>query len=232
VDCGRLFIVGTPIGNLGDLTPRAAEILGTVSVVAAEDTRQAAKLLRHLGIRVPTLSYHEHSEARREHELLARLARGERVALVTDAGMPAVSDPGARLVRAAASAGHAIEVVPGPSALTAALALSGLDATRFVFEGFPPREGKARRRLFRQLAGEHRAIVFFEGPHRLAATVKDLADILGPDREVAVCRELTKLHEEVRRATLGEAAAFYAQNPPRGEITLVVGPAPKGSTRP
>ncbi|MBM3266597.1 MAG: 16S rRNA (cytidine(1402)-2'-O)-methyltransferase [Candidatus Sericytochromatia bacterium] len=222
--------MGTPIGNLGDLTPRAAEILRSVATVAAEDTRQAAKLLNHLGIRVPTVSYHEHNAGRRQPELLARLERGEHVALVTDAGMPAISDPGSHLVRAAAAAGHPVEVVPGPSALTAALAVSGLEATRFVFEGFPPREGKARRRLFRQLAGEHRAIVFFEGPHRLAATLGDLAAILGADRQVAVCRELTKVHEEVFRATLGDAAAHYATHAARGEITLVVGPAPRPAT--
>ncbi len=221
---GRLYVVGTPIGNLQDITARAAAVLRAVSAVAAEDTRQTAKLLKHLEIRVPMVSYHEHNANRREAELLARLERGEAIALVTDAGMPAISDPGAKLVRAAAAAGHAVEVVPGPSALTAALAASGMDATRFVFEGFPPREGKARRRIFRQLVDERRAIVFFEGPHRLAATLKDLADILGADREVAVCRELTKLHEEVYRATLGEAAAHYAAQPAKGEITIVLGP--------
>ena len=219
---GRLYLVGTPIGNLGDITARALEVLRTVDLIAAEDTRQTAKLLNHFELHVPMASYHEHNAARREPELLERLGRGERIALVTDAGMPAISDPGASLVHSAAERGIEVQVVPGPSALTSALALSGLEATRFVFEGFPPREGKARRRLLRQLVGEHRAIVFFEGPHRLGATLRDLAAILGPDRPVAVCRELTKLHEEVFRGTLAEAAAHYAAHPPKGEATLVV----------
>jgi len=224
---GRLFIVGTPIGNLGDITLRALDVLRTADAVAAEDTRQTAKLLNHFGIRVPTLSYHAHSAARRETELLDRLDRGERIALVTDAGMPAVSDPGYELVRAAFERGIAVEVVPGASALTAALAVSGIDTTRFVFEGFPPREGKARRRLFRTIAAEHRAIVFFEGPHRLADTLTDLAAILGGDRELAVCRELTKLHEQVWRGTLESGAAHFQATPPKGEATVVVGPRPR-----
>lgn len=227
---GRLYLVGTPIGNLGDITARALEVLREVDLVAAEDTRQTAKLLNHFEIRVPTTSYHEHNAARREPELLARLERGERIALVTDAGMPAISDPGSTLVRAAADRGHEVQVVPGASALTAALALSGLDATRFVFEGFPPREGKARRRIFRQLAGEHRAIVFFEGPHRLVASLRDLAAILGVDRPVAVCRELTKIHEEVFRGSLAEAAAHFEAHPPKGEATLVLGPASRAAS--
>lgn len=221
---GRLYLVGTPIGNLGDISARALETLREVDLVAAEDTRQTAKLLRHFGIRVPTVSYHEHNAARREPELLERLERGDRIALVTDAGMPGISDPGASLVSLAARCGIEVQVIPGASALTAALALSGLDVTRFVFEGFPPREGKARRRIFRQLAQEPRAIVFFEGPHRLVASLRDLAAILGSERPVAVCRELTKMHEQVFRGTLAEAAAHFEANPPRGEVTLVVGP--------
>jgi 16S rRNA (cytidine1402-2'-O)-methyltransferase len=224
---GRLFIVGTPIGNLGDMTLRALEVLKSADAIAAEDTRQTAKLLNHFEIRVPTLSYHAHSASRREAELLDRLESGERIALVTDAGMPAVSDPGYALVRGAFERDIPVEVVPGASALTAAIAVSGVDTTRFVFEGFPPREGKARRRLFRTMIDEHRAIIFFEGPHRLADTLADLAGILGGDREVAICRELTKLHEQVWRGTLDTGAAHFVTHPPKGEATIVVGPKPR-----
>lgn len=231
---GKLYLVGTPIGNLADMAPRGLETLRTVSLITAEDTRRTYKLLAHFGIRVPLLSYHDHNRLRREPEIMARLLAGHDVALVSDAGMPAISDPGASLVARAAAGGIPIVVIPGPSALTAAVALSGVDTTRFVFEGFPPRTGKMRRRLFGQLAGESRTIVLFEGPHRLLETLRDLGALLGYDRSIAVCRELTKMHEEVFRGTVAEAIAAFELSPPRGECTLVIGKrlAPTPSDRP
>ena len=229
---GRLFVVGTPIGNLEDVTARALSTLREVTVIAAEDTRQTAKLLARYQISTPTVSYHEHSPARRSAELIAQLLAGEDVALVTDAGMPVLSDPGGELVQQAIAAGVSVVPVPGPSALTAAVAVSGISADRFAFEGFLPREGKARRRLLRDMAQERRALVFFEGPHRLGATLADMAAIFGAERPVAICRELTKIHEEVVRTTLGEAASRYAQGGVLGEITLVVGPAPRHGPEP
>ncbi|MBU6428754.1 MAG: 16S rRNA (cytidine(1402)-2'-O)-methyltransferase [Cyanobacteria bacterium REEB65] len=219
---GTLYIVGTPIGNLSDISLRALETLKTVGLVAAEDTRQTGKLLARYEISVPLVSYHEHSAARREAELLDRLKGGESIALVSDAGMPVLSDPGQDLVQAAAAAGFPVVVIPGPSALTAAVAVSGIAADRFAFEGFLPREGKARRRILRDLATERRALVFYEAPHRLASALNDMATLLGADRPIAVCREMTKLHEEVFRGTLAEAAARYCGQAARGEITLVV----------
>lgn len=224
---GTLYVVGTPIGNLEDVTPRALAVLTAVAAIAAEDTRQTVKLLNRHQIVTPLVSYHEHNAGRRGPELIARLVEGQDLALVTDAGMPAISDPGQDLVQAAIAAGVAVRVVPGPSAVTAALAVSGVPAERFVFEGFPPREGKARRRLLRDLAAERRAMVFFEGPHRLTRTLVDMAAILGPERTVAVCRELTKIHEEVFRGTLAEAAARFEAVPARGEITIVIGGLPR-----
>jgi 16S rRNA (cytidine1402-2'-O)-methyltransferase len=224
---GTLVLVGTPIGNLGDLAPRAAEALAAADVVCCEDTRRTGKLLALAGVeRRPFVVVNEHTEAREIPRVLARLARGERVAVVSDAGMPGVSDPGERLVAAAVAEGHPVEVVPGPSAALAALVVSGLPAGRFVFEGFLPRKGAARAERLAAVAGEPRTVVVFEAPHRVARTLADLVDACGPDRRVAVARELTKLHEEVWRGTLAGAAAWAADREPPGEIVLVVEGAP------
>ena len=220
---GALVLVGTPIGNMADLSPRAAEALRSADAIACEDTRRTGRLLELGGIgRRPLLVVNDHTEARQVREVLARLDRGERVAVVTDAGMPGISDPGERLVRAVARAGYTVEVVPGPSAAVAALVVSGLPTGRFVFEGFLPRRGSGRTERLAALAGERRTIVLYESPHRLARTLADLVSALGEDRRVAVARELTKLYEEVWRGTLAGAAAWAAEMPPRGEIALVV----------
>lgn len=218
-----LVLVGTPIGNLGDLSPRAVEELAKADVVACEDSRRTGRLLQHAGIRArELLVVNDHNEAQRVEEVLARLARGQRVAVVTDAGMPGISDPGERLVRAASRDGFRVEVVPGPSAAVAALVASGLPTARFVFEGFLARKAGARRQRLAELADEQRTLVFYEAPHRVTATLTDLATVLGGWRKVAVARELTKLHEEVWRGLLHEAVAWAEVTPPRGEIALVV----------
>jgi 16S rRNA (cytidine1402-2'-O)-methyltransferase len=222
---GSLVVVGTPIGNLADLSPRAAEALRGADVVACEDTRRTAPLLRHAGAEAPMVAVHRHNEAARAADLVGRMRAGARVALVSDAGMPLVSDPGARLVRAALDEGLAVEVVPGPSAVTAALAASGLAGEGgFAFLGFAPRRAAERRRLVERLAGLDVPAVAFESPRRLPGLLADLAAAL-PDRPVAVCRELTKLHEEVVRGTAAEVAHRLAE-PVRGEVTVVVGAAP------
>jgi 16S rRNA (cytidine1402-2'-O)-methyltransferase len=227
VTAGALVLVGTPIGNLGDLAPRAAQALAGADAVCCEDTRRTGKLLSLAGIeRRPLVVVNEHTEAREIPRVLARLARGERVALVSDAGMPGVSDPGERLVAAAVAAGHAVEVVPGPSAVVAALVVSGLPAGRFVFEGFLPRKGAVRRDRLAEVAAESRTIVLYEAPHRLARTLADLVAVCGGDRRVAIARELTKLHEQVWRGTLAEAVAWVAEREPPGEIVVVLDGAP------
>lgn len=222
-----LVVAATPLGNLGDATPRLAAELAGADVVAAEDTRRLRTLVAGLGVTLTgrVVSYHEGNERTRTDELIAALRAGSRVVLVTDAGTPAVSDPGYRLVAAAAAAGLAVTTVPGPSAVTAALAVAGLPVDRWCFEGFLPRRAGERRTRLAELAGEPRTLIFFEAPHRLAATLGDLAAAFGADRPAAVCRELTKLHEEVRRGRLGELAG-WAANPVRGELTLVVAGAP------
>jgi 16S rRNA (cytidine1402-2'-O)-methyltransferase len=227
---GALVLIGTPIGNLGDLSPRAVEELARADVVACEDSRRTGRLLQHAGVRARALLVvNDHNEAQRVGEVLTRLARGERVAVVTDAGMPGISDPGERLVRAAARDGHTIEVVPGPSAAIAALVASGLPTARFVFEGFLSRKAGSRRQRLAELVDDERTLVFYEAPHRLAATLTDLCAVLGAWRRVAVARELTKLHEEIWRGHLNEAAAWATETPPRGEIALVVqGALPPG----
>jgi 16S rRNA (cytidine1402-2'-O)-methyltransferase len=227
---GALVLIGTPIGNLGDLSPRAVEELARADVVACEDSRRTGRLLQHAGVRARALLVvNDHNEAQRVGEVLTRLARGERVAVVTDAGMPGISDPGERLVRAAARDGHTIEVVPGPSAAIAALVASGLPTARFVFEGFLSRKAGPRRQRLAELVDDERTLVFYEAPHRLAATLTDLCAVLGAWRRVAVARELTKLHEEIWRGHLNEAAAWATETPPRGEIALVVqGALPPG----
>jgi 16S rRNA (cytidine1402-2'-O)-methyltransferase len=225
---GLLSVVGTPIGNLSDLSPRAAETLSRADVVVCEDSRRTGKLLAHLGARRdgrPELVVaNEHTEVPRLDLVLDRLAAGLRVALVSDAGMPTISDPGRHVVAAAAEAGHRIEVVPGPTAISSALALSGLVADRFVFEGFLPRKGRERAQRLVDLASDERAVVLYESPKRVAATLADLAAACGPDRSVVVARELTKLHETVLRSTLGQVGALLDNDEQRGEFVVVLGP--------
>ncbi len=218
---GTLYIVGTPIGNLGDLSPRAVETLRTADFVAAEDTRVTLKLLTHFDIHRPLVSYYEHNKAESGRTILARLLSGESCALVTDAGMPAISDPGEDLVRLCAGAGVEVRVVPGPSAAVSALALSGLPTGRFTFEGFLSVNRSARFEHLDSLRGERRTMVFYEAPHKLLATLTDMLEVLG-DRRVSLCRELTKVHEEVQRTTLSRAVEFYRENVPRGEYVLVL----------
>lgn len=224
---GRLVLVATPIGNLGDLSPRAVETLAGADVILCEDTRRTRQLLTHAGISRPRLvSVPDHKEAGAVGDVLERLDRGEQVALVTDAGMPAISDPGHRLVAAAAAAGHAVEVVPGPSAAIAALAVSGLPTARFCFEGFLPRKGSARTARLHVLRTEARTTVLYEAPHRLRETLVDLVEALGPTRLVALARELTKLHEETWRGTLADAVEHVTATRPRGEYVIVLAGAP------
>jgi 16S rRNA (cytidine1402-2'-O)-methyltransferase len=220
---GTLVLAATPIGDPRDAAPRLAQELATADVVAAEDTRRLRRLLTDLAV-TPTgsvVSYHEHNEAARTPDLVARLVAGERVVVVTDAGMPSVSDPGYRLVAAAVEAGVRVTCVPGPSAVLMALAVSGLPVDRFCFDGFLPRKPGERAKVLAEVAEERRTIVFFEAPHRLAETLAAMRDAFGPDRRAAVCRELTKTYEEVRRGTLNELVA-WAQDGVKGEITVVV----------
>jgi len=221
---GRLQVVATPIGNLADLSERAREALAEADLIAAEDTRHTGALLKAMGLATPLLSLHEHNESRRVPALLARLAQGERVALVSDAGTPLLSDPGYELVRAAVAAGYEVSAIPGPSAVTAALAVAGLPTDRFCFEGFLPARPRERRAALEALAHERRTLVFFEAPHRIAAALTDMAAMLGPERAAVVARELTKAHETLYRGTLRELAARATTeaNFARGEITLVV----------
>ena len=221
----RLWLVATPIGNLADIAPRAVEVLAAVSFVACEDTRRTGLLLQRLGIGGrPLVAMHEHNEVAVASQIVERLAAGETAAYITDAGMPTISDPGQRLVEAVAAAGLPVSVVPGPSAPVAALAVSGLPAQRWAMEGFLPRGGNARSMRLAEIADSPRTVVLFESPNRLGATLADLVEACGAERPAAVARELTKLHEEVLRATLGELAARFAE-PPKGEIVVVVGPA-------
>jgi 16S rRNA (cytidine1402-2'-O)-methyltransferase len=229
---GTLFVVGTPIGNLGDLTDRARATLASVELVAAEDTRRTGLLLKAIGVSVRMVSLYDANEAARAAEVIAELERGHDVAIVSDGGMPLVSDPGYRVVRAAAERGVDVRVVPGPSAAIAALVVSGLPTDRWAFEGFLPRKGPARRARLAALAAEPRTLLFFESPRRTAATLADLAATFGSGREAALCRELTKLHEETVRGTLGELAAAFAETGPRGEVVLVVGGAPEAAAGP
>ncbi len=225
---GTLYLVPTPIGNLGDLSPRAAETLAAVDFIAAEDTRVSIKILNHLGLKKPMVSYYRHNTETSGPQILQRLLAGEDCALVTDAGTPAISDPGEELVALCVEAGVMVVSLPGPCALVTALAASGLPTGRFTFEGFLAMNKKNRREHLDSLRGETRTMVFYEAPHKLVATLSDLAETFGTDRRVALCRELTKLHEEVIRTTLGQALERYReQPPPRGEFVLVVeGAAP------
>ncbi len=219
---GTLYLVPTPIGNLGDISKRMADTLAQVDFVAAEDTRVSLKLLNHLDIKKPMLSYHRHNTQTGGPQVLARLRAGENGALVTDAGMPAISDPGEELVAQCVEEGIPVVALPGPCALVTALAVSGQPTGRFTFEGFLAMNKKNRRAHLESLRGEERTMIFYEAPHKLAATLEDLAQVFGGDRPVSLCRELTKLHEEVLRTTLGQAAEHYRNTPPKGEFVLVV----------
>lgn len=224
---GALVLVATPIGNLGDLSPRAVEALAAADVVACEDTRRTGRLLEHAGVRAPRLLVvNDHTEPAQVRTVLDLLDEGKRVAVVSDAGTPGISDPGERLVAAATNAGHAVEVVPGPSAAIAALVASGLATGRFCFEGFLPRKGSGRTDRLAALAPEPRTMVLYEAPHRLARTLADLAAALGPSRRVTLARELTKLHEELWRGSLDGAVEWAEADPPRGEFVIVVAGAP------
>jgi 16S rRNA (cytidine1402-2'-O)-methyltransferase len=227
---GRVILAGAPLGQAADASARLVAALGSAPVIAAEDTRRLHRLASDLGVTITgrVLSFFEGNEEGRVPQLIGYLTQGQDVLVVTDAGMPSVSDPGYRLVAAALEAGLPVTVLPGPSAVTTAIAISGLPVDRFCFEGFLPRKGSGRRKLLAELATERRTLVFFESPHRLADALADLAEAFGPDRPAAVCRELTKTYEEVRRGSLAELTD-WAQGEVRGEITLVIGGAPESS---
>lgn len=218
---GKLNLVGTPIGNLGDFSPRAVQALEEADFIAAEDTRVTLRLLNHFGIKKPLVSYFEHNKLKRGEEIAARLLAGETCALVTDAGMPAISDPGADLTALCAEKGIEVTAVPGPCAAVTALALSGLDTGRFCFEGFLSVRKKSRAEHLQSVREDPRTLLFYEAPHKLLATLRDLLAAFG-DRRVALVREMTKLHEEVKRTTLAQAVEYYTENAPRGEFVLVV----------
>ena len=227
---GTLYLVATPIGNLGDFSPRAAETLAAVDFIAAEDTRVSVKLLNHFQIKKPLVSYHEHNHVSAGQAILRRLLAGESCALVTDAGTPAISDPGEDLVRLCAENGVTVLAIPGCCAAVNALAVSGLPTGRFTFEGFLTVNKKSRRERLESLKNEERTMIFHEAPHKLRTTLADLRDAFGPGRKIALCRELTKLHEETCRTTLGEAADAYRDREPKGEYVLVVAGCPPRET--
>ena len=224
---GVLYLVPTPIGNLGDLSQRVIDTLAQVDFIAAEDTRVSLKILNHLGLKKPLVSYYRHNTETSGPQILSRILAGESCALVTDAGMPAISDPGEELVAQCAAAGVQVCALPGPCALVTALAVSGLPTGRFTFEGFLAMNRKNRTAHLNALREERRTMIFYEAPHKLRATLADLRDTFGPQRRISLCRELTKLHEEVVRTTLGEAAERYESLPPKGEFVLVVEGAPE-----
>lgn len=223
---GILYLVGTPIGNLGDISPRALETLRSVDFIAAEDTRVSMKLLNHFEIRKPLVSYYEHNRMSSGARILDRLLGGESCALVTDAGMPAISDPGEDIVRQCAEAGITVTAIPGPSACVSALAMSGLPTGRFCFEGFLSVTKRPRMEHLESLRDEKRTMIFYEAPHKLLKTLQDMLSVFG-DRSLALCREMTKLHEECIRTTLAEAVERYTAEPPRGEFVLIVSGAPE-----
>ncbi len=227
---GKLFVVGTPIGNLGDFSPRAVEVLSSVQFIAAEDTRVTIKLLNHFGIATPMVSYHEHNLRERGEMIIERILRGEDCAIVTDAGMPAISDPGEDLVRLAHKNGIKIESVPGPTALTTALAMSGLSVGRFCFEGFLTTVKSNRRVHLEELKNEKRTMVFYEAPHKLVNTLSDMLTVFG-DREIALVKEITKLHESAERTTLSEALGKFEEVPPKGEFVLIVSGKPQAEQK-
>ena len=224
---GSLILVPTPIGNLGDISPRAADVLANADFIAAEDTRVSVKLLNHLDIKKQLVSYHENNKLKSGPQILSRLLAGETCALVTDAGTPAISDPGEDLVRLCADNGVTVTAIPGPCAAITALAISGLPTGRFTFEGFLSINKRSRREHLDGLISEHRTMIFYEAPHKLIATLTDMAKTFGADRRVTLCRELTKLHEEALRMTFAEAIAYYAEKEPRGEYVLIIEGAPK-----
>ena len=224
---GMLYLVPTPIGNLGDLSPRGVQTLQEADFIAAEDTRVSMKLLNHFDIKKPLVSYHEHNRAAAGQAILARLLAGETCALVTDAGTPAISDPGEDLVRLCGENGVTVQAIPGCCAAVNALAVSGLPTGRFCFEGFLSTAKKSRREHLDALRTETRTMIFYEAPHKLVSTLADMSEVFGADRPVSLCRELTKLHEEVVRTTLGEALTKYTETPPKGEFVLIVAGAPE-----
>ncbi|MGN0965695.1 MAG: 16S rRNA (cytidine(1402)-2'-O)-methyltransferase [Dysosmobacter sp.] len=219
---GTLYLVATPIGNLGDFSPRAVDTLENADFIAAEDTRVSMKLLNHFGIKKPLVSYHEHNHVTAGQSILSRLLAGETCALVTDAGTPAISDPGEDLVRLCAENGVPVYSIPGCCAAVSALAVSGLPTGRFTFEGFLTVNKKSRRERLEQLKTEERTMIFHEAPHKLRTTLADLRDAFGPERRISLCREMTKLHEETMRCTIGEAVDYYELTEPKGEYVLVV----------
>ncbi|NEO29349.1 MAG: 16S rRNA (cytidine(1402)-2'-O)-methyltransferase [Symploca sp. SIO3C6] len=219
---GTLYIVGTPIGNLEDITFRAVRVLQSVDLIAAEDTRHTGNLLQHLEIKTPQLSYHEHNRQQRIPELLSKLSQGKDIALVTDAGMPGISDPGYELVKACIEAEVSVVPVPGANAAITALIAAGLPTDRFVFEGFLPASGQERQKRLESLPAEPRTLIFYESPHRLRQTLQDLADYLEPLRLIVLARELTKWHEQFWRGTIRDAIAHYNQHEPKGEFTIIV----------
>lgn len=224
---GTLYLVPTPIGNLSDLSDRVRQTLSSVDFLAAEDTRVSLRLLNHLGLKKPLVSYYEHNRAESGPRILNRLLSGESCALVTDAGTPAISDPGQDLVALCAGAGVPVCALPGPCAAITALAVSGLPTGRFCFEGFLSTNPASRREHLESLRAERRTMVFYEAPHKLRKTLSDLSAAFGPARRVSLCRELTKLHEEILRMTLGEAVSYYETQPPRGEYVLILEGAPE-----
>lgn len=224
---GMLYLVPTPIGNLGDISQRCRETLENADFIAAEDTRVTLKLLNHLGIKKSLVSYYEHNKAVRGDKIVQRILAGETCALVSDAGSPAISDPGEELVKQCAQAGIVVCAIPGPCAAITALSISGQSTGRFCFEGFLSTAKKSRREHLESLTCEKRTMIFYEAPHKLLTTLADLRDVFGADRPVSLCRELTKLHEEVIRTTLGGALAYYTETPPKGEFVLIVAGAPE-----
>ncbi|HIR30418.1 MAG TPA: 16S rRNA (cytidine(1402)-2'-O)-methyltransferase [Candidatus Faecousia faecavium] len=227
---GMLYLVPTPIGNLGDISQRCRETLEQADFIAAEDTRVSLKLLNHLGIKKSLVSYYEHNKAFKGDQIVQRILAGETCALVSDAGSPAISDPGEDLVKQCAQAGIVVCAIPGPCAAITALSISGQATGRFCFEGFLSTAKKSRREHLDSLKNETRTMIFYEAPHKLSATLEDLAEAFGSDRGISLCRELTKLHEEVIRTTLGQAIGYYQENPPKGEFVLVVAGAPAQET--
>ncbi len=219
---GMLYLVPTPIGNLGDISARCRETLEQADFIAAEDTRVSLKLLNHLGIKKSLVSYYEHNKAQKGNVILERILAGETCALVSDAGSPAISDPGEDLVKQCAGAGITVSAIPGPCAVITALSISGQSTGRFCFEGFLSTAKKSRREHLESLIKEQRTMIFYEAPHKLLATLESMAEVFGADRSISLCRELTKLHEEVIRTTLGQAIEMYTQQPPKGEFVLVV----------
>ena len=222
VQKSTLYLVATPIGNLSDISERAVKVLSEVDFIAAEDTRNSVRLLTALGIRNELVSYHEHNKKVSGERLVARLLSGESCALITDAGMPAISDPGEDIVRLCAESGITVSVIPGACAAVSALSISGLGTRRFAFEGFLSANKGERKKQLEAVRTEDRTLIFYEAPHKLRATLADMAETFGNDRKISLCRELTKLNEEIKRTTLGEAVAFYESNEPRGEYVLVV----------